>query len=45
VFLCKAVYVHYITLSQHKPHGGGRSLLPPFTVKRGLSKGYGKDSL
>ncbi|KAH0914019.1 hypothetical protein HID58_028465 [Brassica napus] len=23
-------------LSQHKPHGGGRSLLPPFTVKRGM---------
>ncbi|KAG5376075.1 hypothetical protein IGI04_040671 [Brassica rapa subsp. trilocularis] len=32
-------------MAQHKPHGGGRSLLPPFTVKRALSKGYGEVSL
>ncbi|CAN7047585.1 unnamed protein product, partial [Brassica oleracea var. botrytis] len=43
--LCKAVNLHYIKLAQHKPYGGGRSLLQPFTVKRDLSEGYVKDSV
>ncbi|KAF3611118.1 hypothetical protein DY000_02050325 [Brassica cretica] len=36
--------IHSLYLAQHKPYGGGRSLLQPFTVKRDLSEGYVKDS-
>ncbi|CAF2100108.1 unnamed protein product [Brassica napus] len=32
----------YWIQSWHKPHGGGRSLLPPFIVKWASSEGYGE---
>ncbi|KAF2558214.1 hypothetical protein F2Q68_00017529 [Brassica cretica] len=50
---CSKLQIHslYVSLTpktelaQHKPYGGGRSLLQPFTVKRDLSEGYVKDSV